>query len=136
MTIASKEAFQDVLLKMPQRRGDVYGVIYKNRFTGMTLRDLGRIIPWPMNCISPRVFDLADAGHIKDAGEMRDGQTVWIPADASERIDLIASRQRAKGKTAEIVASTTFHFEQSTYITVKLPGKVDKYKVGQKVKLS
>lgn len=137
MTIASKEAYQYVLPKMPKRKGAVYDIFVKySPGGGLTLKELQAVLGWPMNCVSPRVYELADSGFIKDSGYVRGGQTVWVPADPSERQALIVSREAMKGKNAEIVATTFFgHPSPTTYLTIKIPGHYTKYGKGARIKL-
>lgn len=47
---------------------------------GLTGKQMAELSGFPLNCITPRFAPLRRAGKIKDSGEKRDKQTVWVKA--------------------------------------------------------
>ncbi len=94
-TQASIAAFDQIVDHLSRKRGIVYAAIPVED-GGATIRELCKHIGWPWPTTSARVFELAEAGLIKDVGLMRDGQTVWKRSRQDEVEELKAARQAAK----------------------------------------
>lgn len=73
-------------------------------------------------------------GFIKESGEIRSGQTVWVVADDHERQCLIAWRQNGKGKNFEVAAIT--QVEDQLIVTLRMVGIGKRPAVGQRVKIA
>jgi len=58
------DAYQDIKDKLPERRRKVFEVIARSK--GVASFEIAMILNWPINCVSGRVTELADAGIIED----------------------------------------------------------------------
>lgn len=55
----------------------VYDIMYRNQW-GWTGKDLARELGVPLNSVTPRLAPLRRQGRIKDSGESKDGQILWV----------------------------------------------------------
>ncbi|MES2155423.1 MAG: hypothetical protein V4510_09845 [bacterium] len=104
-TAASREAYQQQLPMMRNKRGVVFDTIRQQGRVGQTIREVMAAQEWPHTTVSARIFELAEAGVICPRGDTRDGQTVWI-VTPPEQVDFWREKRAAKkrGVQAKIVA--------------------------------
>lgn len=57
----------------------ICGGDYKPRPQGWTGKELSDTLGIPLNSITPRFAELRRYGAIKDSGQRREGQIVWVP---------------------------------------------------------
>lgn len=95
-TAASREAYQGQLRQMPAKRAAVWDVVRSCPGGGVTIREACVLTRWPYNTVSARIHELAECGLIKESGQVREGQTAWVPAEEGERESLRAAREKAR----------------------------------------
>lgn len=95
MTTASKESYASIVDSLPNKRATVYKDIFEQG-SGATIRETRLRLGWEHTTVSARIFELAEAGLIKESGTERGGQTVWTHAQPSEMEALRAARKAKK----------------------------------------
>jgi hypothetical protein len=134
MTTMSREAYFKIVYKLTGKRATVFALFDMGRHacpqTNLTIRETCAVLQWPHTTVSARIFELAEAGLIKDSGETRGGQTVWTASAPEEVEALRAARKAAKRYETGIVE---FHGvggpadhgpDQIMRVTVEVPRKV------------
>lgn len=128
MTTASKEAYAAIVDKLPNKRGAVFGVI-ACAHNGKTIRETCAKLNWPYSTVSARIFELAESGLIREAGE-REGQTIWTPTPQDEVDAMRAARAAVKKYEARVVrfegvgGPTAYGPDQTMRVTVEIPRSV------------
>lgn len=67
MRDTQRESWDALQAKLPVHRGAVLAMIRERR--QITTQGLSDALKWPINCVSGRVTELADAGFIRDSGK-------------------------------------------------------------------
>ena len=129
MTTMSHEAYIAIADKLRGKRAAVYRSIAW-AMQGGTIRETCERLGWPHTTVSARIFELAEAGLIKDSGRHSFGQTVWTASAPEEAEALRAARKAAKRYETGVVE---FHVvggpeaygpDQIMRVTVEVPRKV------------
>jgi len=128
MTMASSTAYALIVDQLPLKRGRIYAEI--RAYGGTTINNGCFLTNWPYSTVSARFYELAEDGLIKDSGEKRDGQTVWVVAEPEEREALRAARKAAKRYETEVVGfhgiggPAAFGPEQLMSVEVYVPRRI------------
>lgn len=132
-TTASLAAYAAIVEKLPQKCRTVYSLIqahwdHPTAPPGATIDECMRALGWKYSTTSARIFELAEAGLIKDSGYTRMGQTVWI-ASAPEEVDGLKVARKAAKKFEAIVTHVSHgeeHPGQPVEVTFRIIAPVEK----------
>jgi predicted transcriptional regulator len=70
-----RHAWEWLQEKLPKKRAAVFGAILSSDYRGgATIYEIAEDLKWPINCISGRVTELADAGLIHDSQQRRNNR--------------------------------------------------------------
>lgn len=129
-TTASLDAYDAIVTKLPAKRRAMFKAIHERSYwhlnsPGLTIRESMDVMGWSHPTASARIFELAEAGLVKDSGKRRLGQTAWVEADENERETLRAARKAARKYETEIDHWTDHPMrEEQVLVTFAVPRTV------------
>lgn len=89
VTETSREAYHKIIPKLPRAQYAVWSLL-RSRPTGLTNAEISYFLQWPINRVTPRIFELRKLGYVRYYTQRQDRITgatasVWVAVDNPEQ---------------------------------------------------